>query len=327
MDQAVLAAIGITVLAVFFFVAEGDSLADGHARVRTQILNTTRWAFVIALSWILIPTAISQAGPQRAATTLGLALLIGALMLVPVRWFIRLGGREQVWELRRAKLEVAQLANRMKRGRSPVPTIWLQDLIERIQLVRIPRTAELCDLMVAEINDLIAGTESWNEAGRRSIRIDELSRELWPGELPPPDFDAEEATFRWRLYRAFGRMIEIGAAKSTRHSAEVFRKLRDSLEEFRGEDTYRFIDAVQQSADRWLADPSATRPWIASYDFEALGPDGLSEIKKLWGREAAMWGAILDDGDRRAIHEDLARRAAPQPEAHEQLTKPEGAAV
>jgi hypothetical protein len=325
MTQAVLAAIGITVLAVFFFLAEGDSLADGHARVRTQLLNTTRWAFVIALSWILIPTATSQAGPQRAATILGLALLIGALMLVPVKWFIRLGGREHVWELRRAKLEMAQLANRIKRGRGEVPVVWLQDLMERIRLVRIPRTAELSDLMIAELEDLIAGSETWNEAGRRSIRIDELSRELWPGELPPPDFDANEATFRWRLYRTFGRMIELGGADAGRHSRETFRKLRDSLEEFRGDDTYRFIDAVQQSADRWLADRAASRAWIASYDFETLGPDGLAEIKKLWGREAAMWGAILDEADRKAINEDLARRARARLETHRRLAEPEGA--
>lgn len=309
MNAAIIAVAVITALAVFFFLAEGDSLAEGHARVRTQILNATRWAFVIALSWLLIPTAFSHPGPERAATIVGLAALIGALMLLPLRWFVRLGGRDRSWELRRTKIEMAGLANRIRRDRSSVSPYRLQDAIARIEALRTSETAELCSLMVAELGDLLAGAESWNEAGRRSIRMDDLGRQLWPDDMPTPDFDPDEATFRWHLYRAFGRMMELSASRPSRKALDTFRNLQTSLEEFRRPNTVRFIDAVQQSADRWLATP-ARWPWICSFEFEALGPDGLSEVRKIWGRDAAMWGADLDDDDRRAIKEDLARREA-----------------
>jgi hypothetical protein len=325
MNAAVIAAAGITAVAVFFFIAEGDSLTEAHARVRTQILNTTRWAIVIALSWVLIPVAFSQPGSDRAATIVGLAALIGAVMLIPVRWFVRLGGRIQAWELRRAKVEMAQLANRIRRDRGSVPATRIRDAIVRIETMRTSETSELCGLMAAELSDLLAGTESWNEAGRRSIRIDALARRLWPDDMPPPDFDLNEATFRWHLYRTFGQMMELGALDPSGGSKCAFRKLRDSIEEFRRPDTSRFIDAAQQSADRWLASP-AGRPWVASFDFEALGPDGLDEIRKIWGRDAAMWGADLDNDDRGAIKQDLARRAVSSAEASEPSNVPVGEA-
>ena len=94
MNAALIAAAGITILVVFLFVAESDSLDNGHARPRTQVLNALRWALVIVLTWLLIPAAFSQPGPQRAATTLALTVLVGALILIPLRWFVRMGGRE-----------------------------------------------------------------------------------------------------------------------------------------------------------------------------------------------------------------------------------------
>jgi hypothetical protein len=240
--------------------------------------------------------------------------LIGAVILVPVRWFVRLGGRQPTWELRRAKVEVAQIANRVRRNPSSVPVGRLQEAIARLALLKSPETAELCDLLTAELNDFLTGSESWNEAGRRSIRIDHLCRSIWPDDLPPPDYDEAEATFRWHLYRTFGRMMELGTPEPSRAARGTFEQLRDSLAQFRRDSTYRFIDAVQQSADRWLAIPRPDRPWIESFEFKALGPDGLAEVKRIWGREAAMWGAELDDEDRLALQDDLARRAAPKPE-------------
>src|ERR1035437_7762212 len=150
MNPVVIAAACITALALFFLFIEWDAMAEGHARVRTQILNTARWAIVIALTWALIPTALSQPGPERAATILGLAALIGAVMLIPVQWFIRLGGRKPTWELRQAKVEFSQLANRVRRAPGSVPSIRLQDAIDRIGALRTPETSELCDLMRAQ---------------------------------------------------------------------------------------------------------------------------------------------------------------------------------
>jgi hypothetical protein len=316
MTVAVIAAAGITALAIFFFLAEGDSLTESHARVRTHILNTTRWALVIALSWVLIPIPFSQPDSQRGASIVGLAVLIGAVMLIPLQWFVRLGGREPVWELRRAKVEMAQIANKIRRDRGSVPPGRIQDVISRVELLRTPAKSQLCNLMVAELTDLLNGAESWNEAGRRSIRIDELCREQWPGEMPDPECDPDEATFRWHLYRTFGHMMEIGAQDRTLGSRRDFCGLEGSLEKFRRPDTSAFIDAVRQSAQRWLDGPAHGWPWIASFDFEALGPQGLAEVKRIWPRDAVLWGAHLDAADSRALEEDLARRssaAAPVP--------------
>ena len=308
MSAAFIAAAGVTALAVFLFVVESRGLSEGHARVRVQLLDAARWASVIALSWVLIPAAFSQPGPERAATILGLTALIVAVILIPVRWFIRMGGRRGAWELRRAKLEVARLANQIKQGRATVTPTRMQETADRIRLLRTPSTAELCDLMIAEIDDLIAGDESWNGGGRRSIRMDELARALWPEEMPPPDNDPTEATFRWNLYKTFGRMMEIGAGDPSPEVRGEFNRLVDSLEEYRRPDTGAFLDAVRKSADAWIRNPPAGRPWIASYGFEELGPTGLEEIRSIWGREAAMWGALLDEEDLRALQDDLARR-------------------
>jgi len=150
---------------------------------------------VIALTWVLIPVAFSESGPQRGLTILGMVALVGALMLVPVRWFVRIGGREPTWELRRVKIETTQLANRVRRDPASADPVKLTDAIDRIEALRTLETAEFCDLIVAELQDLLRGAESWNEAGRRAIRVDELSRKMWPGALPPPDHDPSRQPF------------------------------------------------------------------------------------------------------------------------------------
>jgi len=240
---------------------------------------------------------------------LGLALLIGATILIPVRWFVKLGGRDPIWELRRTKTEVSLLANKVRLGKGGVAVSRLEETSRRLRALRSPSTGELCDLMQAQLDDLIAGGESWNEAGRRSIRIDELSRRVWPADMPPLEVEAEEATFRWRLYRHFGRMMELGSEERTPESLRDYRVLLSMIDEYRRPDTFRFIDAVHQSADRWLASPVDGTPWIAGYDFQALGPQGQGEVRKLWRRDASFWGAHLDEEDIHAINEDLARRA------------------
>lgn len=308
MNAAVMAAAGLTALSAFMFRAEGIGLTDAHARPRTHILNSARWGIVIALAWVLIPAAFAQPGPERAATIFGLAALIGALMLVPVRWFIRLGGLERSWELRRAKIETAKLANMVRRDRGSVGSGRLRAEIARIEGLRSPEYAELCDLMIAELNDMLSGMESWNEAGRRSIRLDEIGRKLWPEVMPAPDFDPDEATFRWLLYRTFGRMMELGAGERTRESIAEFKELESSLKLYRRKDTASFLKMVKTSADAWLKDRKSGRPWIESFEFEALGPEGLAAVRAIWGRDAALWGADLDEDDRLAIRADLDRR-------------------
>jgi hypothetical protein len=314
MTAVVLAAAGVSSLAVFLFFAESETLSEGHARARVQFLNAARWGFVVALSWVLIPAADAAPGPERAATIIGLTVLIGAVILIPLRWFVRMGGRQGAWELRRAKLEVSRLANRVRHDRDSVTPARIREAADRVRNLRTPETAELGDLMIAELDDLMAGEEFWLESGRRSIRLDYLSRALWLEEMPPPDNDPDEATFRWYLYRIFGRMMELGLTDPSKDDLAEFHRLMDSLEEYRRPDTNGFIEAVLRSATTWLADTSAG-PWIRSYEFEALGPSGLEEIQWIWGREAAMWGAHLDGDDLRAIKQDLARRALASGEA------------
>jgi len=308
--MAVIAATGITALVVFLFLAEWAGLTESHARPWAHILNAARWGCVIALCWALIWAAFSAPAPERTATLVALAALTGALMLVPVRWFVRLAGRDPTWEVRRIRVEVTRLTNTVRRGGGSVPPDQLRSLLDRLDRARDPATAELCNLLAAEVQDVLAGSESWNEAGRRTIRIDELCRKFWPGDMPPPDFDAGEATFRWRLYRAFGQLMEAGVATPGTEERDEFARLLGSLDGFRRPDTKNLIRDIRRSGNRWLAERSSERPWIEAFDFSVLGPNGLEEVRQLWGRDASLWGAELDEEDRLALEEDVARRAS-----------------
>jgi len=314
MNAALVAAAGITAVAFFFFLLESDGLAQIHARVRTQILNATRWAFVIALTWLLIPATFSQASTDRPVVIVGMVGLAAMLILIPVKWLVRIGGREHIWELRSARLEVAKLANRVRREPGSIPDDRIVQTIARVRSLRTTGSREFCDLMLAELEDLRARAESWNEAGRRSIRMDELSRQMWPQDVPPPDCDPDEATYRWRFYRTFGRLMEIGSADRSMDSDNEFQLLLASLDEFRRPDTKALIADIRRSGNRWLKTPTS-RSWIDGFDFTALGPNGPAEVRELWGRDAALWGARLDEADVRAIERDLARRATSEPRA------------
>ena len=308
--MAVIAATGITALVVFLFLAEWAGLTESHARHWAHILNAARWGCVIALCWALIWAAFSAPAPERTATLVGLAALTGALMLVPVRWFVRLSGRDPFWELRRIRVEVTRLTNAVRRGGGSVPPDQLRSLLDRLDRARDPATAELCNLLAAEVQDVLASSESWNEAGRRTIRIDELCRKFWPDGMPAPDFDAGEATFRWHLYRTFGQLMDAGVATSGTEEREEFARLLGSLDGFRRPDTKNLIRDIRRSGNRWLAERSSERPWIEAFDFSVLGPNGLEEVRQMWGRDAALWGAELEEEDRRTLEEDLARRAS-----------------
>jgi hypothetical protein len=205
---------------------------------------------------------------------------------------------------------VTRLSNRIRRDAGSVPPDRLRALIERIDEACIPETAELCDLLKAEVQDVLAGTESWNEAGRRTIRIDELCRGLWPDDMPPPDFEAGEATFRWRLYRTFGQLMETGVATPEPAARAEFVRLLGSLDRFRRPDTRAFIRDIRRSANRWLAKQASQQPWVEAFDFSVLGPHVLEDVKRIWSRDAALWGAELEEDDRLALQADLTRRAS-----------------
>jgi hypothetical protein len=308
--MAVIAATGITVLVVFLFLAEWDGLTERHARRWAHILNAARWGCVIALCWALIWAAFSAPAPERTATLVGLAALTGALMLVPVRWFVRVAGRDPTWELRRLRVEVTRMTNVVRRGAGSVPPDQLRDLIDRLDRAYAPETAELCNLLAAEVQDVLASSESWNEAGRRTIRIDELCRGFWPDDMPPPDFEAGEATFRWRLYRAFGQLMDAGVATAGAEERDEFVRLLGSLDGFRRPDTRDLIRDIRRSGNRWVAEHTSERPWIEAFDFSVLGPHGIEEVGQMWGRDSALWGAELDEDDHKALADDVARRVS-----------------
>ncbi len=308
MGVVVIAAAGVSACAMYLYLTQGDQLIEDHARLRADMLNALRWGAVVLLSWALIPLAYLSADSQPVATIIEMTTLIAALMLLPVRWFALLGGRDVKWDLRRVKVELTRMSNRIRAGAGQVQIARIRDDRGLIEGLRTPETSPLCDLMIAELEDLLSGFESWNEAGRRAIRMDELSRTLWPGAVPPPDFDPDEATFRWRLYRAFGRLMEIGVVGVSPAAREEFAGLLASLESYRRSDTGVFIDEVKKSGDSWLADPLAARPWIESYDFSVLGPDGLDNVRRIWGRDAALWGAQLEEEDLQAVEADRVRR-------------------
>jgi len=307
MVSAYIAAAGISAAAVFFFLMESEGLSQIHARLRVQVFNAARWAVVIGLTWLLVPAAFSSEN-DRAVTVVGMIGLAGAMMLIPVRWLVRLGGREHNWELRSARLEVAQIANRVRRNPASVSTDRIDLAMAGIEALRTPGSRELCDLLLAELDDLRAGAESWNEAGRREIRLYQIGRQLWPDDLPPADFDPVEATFRWRLYRLFGSLMEAGSQRRTRESLDEFERLLASLEEFERPDTKAFIDDVRRTGNDWLDGNSGTGPWMNGYDFGVLGPNGLDEVKALWARDAALWNAVLEEEDLKALDRELARR-------------------
>ena len=309
MNTAVLFAAGISALAVFLLVAEWFGLRERHYRALAFVLSLLRWLIVVALAWALIVVADNDQSSDRSFSIVALGVFIAALMLVPTGWFERIAGRTPSWALRGVRVEVSQLTNRMRHDSASVTPEQVRGLLARMDRCRTAATAELCDLLTAEVEDVAARTESWNEAGRRTIRIDELSRGLWGSEVPPPDFDREEATYRWRLYRTFGDLMERGVAHADRPLRVEFVYLLRALGRYRRSDTSAFIGDVRRSALRWLSDKSGDNSWIQAFDFSVLGPNAVDEMRRIWGRDSVLWGAELDADDRAALEKDRARRA------------------
>jgi hypothetical protein len=310
LNTAVILAAGITALAVFLLFSDCVSLRENHARRPAYLVVLLRWILVVALAWVLIVVASTEQATDRMISIVGLGGFIAALMLVPTGWFVHLAGRRPTWELRGVRVEVTQATNRLRHDPASVPKEQIGDLLARINRCRSPSTAELCDLLTAELEDVVARTESWNEAGRRAIRIDELCRQFWGAEVPSPDFSAEEATYRWRLYRTFGQLMERGVAHADRPVRTEFVSMLRMLGRYRRSDTAAFIHDVRRSALRWLADKSCDRSWIEEFDFTVLGPDAVEELRRIWGRDSALWGAELDDDDRLGLRVDREKRAA-----------------
>ena len=125
-------------------------------------------------------------------------------------------------------------------------------LILRLQGLRTDETRELCSLLVSRYSDWLSGSSRLLDLGRRSIRVYEIDRELYGDEIRPPEHDQQEATFRWRLYRIFGAMVDAGAEGKTPAARERFKELLAELAHYRRDDTADFIDSLKSSAETWL---------------------------------------------------------------------------
>ena len=174
----------------------------------------------------------------------------------------------------------------------------MRRIVADVTRLRTVETAELCDLLVARYNAWIEGSHRPLDQGLRSIRIYDLQRQLYGEDVRPPELDEEEATFRWRLYRVFGELVELWVAEQTPQQRSRFGKLIHALDSFRREDTVSFIEGVQSSARAWLRLHEQRAPWQAALAALAAAPAVDEARRRLWPRTSVFWGAILDENDR-----------------------------
>jgi len=296
-----LASILFVILLAALFRIERMMLQEGRARRRALIIDGVRLTAVAAMFFAL-PIA-----EPRPLATIGLGLAAFGFVALPSTWMLAIGGIDQKWELKRIQEEAVGL---MARHPSPMPAdgaAEMRRLVRYVGRLRNSETGELCDLLIARYQDWIEGSQRPLELGRRSIRIYDLQRELYPDDVRPTELSEEEATFRWRLYRTLMGMIESGVADQTPEEEARFRQLVSDLDTYRREDTASFISGVETSARGWLRRRRPRVPWQPSAGVPAGKPTFESIRGRLWPRTSIFWGAILDEEDRRALKE--ARRA------------------
>jgi len=292
-----LASVLFLVLLAVLFRTERSLLQDGRARSRAMVMDGVRLTAVAAMFFAL-PIA-----EPRPLATIGLGLAAFGFIAVPSKWMLAIGGVDPTWELRRAQAEAAQL---MARYPSPMPEEGAEALrrIGRdLERLRTDETGELCELLRARYNDWIDGTQNPLALARRSIRIYDLQRELYSDDVRPPALDENEATFRWRLYRVFGRMCEVGVAAPSPERRARFGELIRELDCYRRVDTTAFIDGLQVSGRAWLRSRGVRPRWEPTMG--VANPAQVDETRgRLWPSTSVFWGAILDESDRRELAEN-----------------------
>ena len=280
------------ILPAVLFRSERMALQAGRARRRALILDGAGLTAALML-FVALPSA-----EPRPLATIGFGLAAFAFIAIPTWWMLTIGGVDPKLELRRLQTDAAEL---MTRYRSPIPpegTAVMRRIVADVARLRTPETAELCDLLIARYNDWIGGSGRPLDRGLRSIRVYDLQRQLYGEEVRPPELDEEEATFRWRLYRVFGELVELWVAEQTPKQRSRFGKLIHALDSFRREDTVSFIEGVQSSARAWLRLHDRQAPWQAALAAPAAAPPVGETRQRLWPRTSVFWGAILDEHDR-----------------------------
>ena len=226
-------------------------------------------------------------------------LIAAALIFLPVRWLLRLGGIEPRWELRALQDAAGELANRYPTSpRSEEFVRPMRRLIVRMEAIRAPELVEMRDLLVVDYLNTIEGVHHFADLGLRAIREHQIECEIFGPQARRTELDSTEATFRWHLYRAFGDMIDAGAARDPEYVARM-EELVKELEQYRRSGTEEFVDALRSSAEQWLASPSAGS-W-ADGGVRSLGPAVEQSYIETWPRKSIFWGAALDDRDADAL--------------------------
>jgi hypothetical protein len=290
-----LAAVLFVIVLAFLFRTERMMLQEGRARRRALMIDGVRLLAVAGMFFAL------PAAEPRPLATVGLGLAAFAFIAVPASWMLTIGGVDPKWELRRVQEEAASL---MARYPTPMPAQGaeaMHRLVHYVKRLKTGETAELCNLLAERYNDWIVGSQRPLEVVRRSIRIYELEREIYVADLRRPELEEGEATFRWRLYRAFTEMTECGVAHQTPEQEARFRLLIRKLDVFRRDDTDSFISGVQISARAWVNTNRDRAAWEPGQESRSLARAVEEGRRRLWPRTSVFWGAILDEVDRHML--------------------------
>ena len=292
------------ILPAVLFRTERMALQASRARRRALILDGAGLTAALMLF-----VALPSAQPTPLAP-IGFGVAAFAFIAIPTWWMLTVGGVDPKWELRRLETEAARLMTRYHSPMPPEGVARMRRIVADMARLRTTETAELCDLLIARYNDWIGGSHRPRDLGLRSIRIYDLQRQLFGEEVRPPELDEEEATFRWRLYRVFGEMVELWVAEQTPRQRSRFRELIRALDSFRRDDTVSFIEGVQSSARAWLRLHDRRAPWQAALAALAAAPAVDETRRRLWPRTSVFWGAVLDESDRRELAPIRQNRAA-----------------
>jgi hypothetical protein len=292
-------AIAISTVVVFPLVWYGDGadFSRAHAKRRTYWLNALR----IGLSLAAVLAVVGPLGFHKSVASYSLAIAAALLFILPARWVGRLGGVEPKWALRSLENDIGTLISDSRRDRTPDEVSAMRSMMNRIGECRTNKTNELCDIVLANCGDWIDGAYDPSRLGLRSVREYELEQALYGRNARRPELDVQEATFRWRLYRAFGAMVDYGMAEQSQDARAAFAALANELNDYRRPDTEGFIDAVQESARAWLSSYPADSQWPPHGRLEDLGPAIVDGYSELWPSTTVFWGAELDADDRASL--------------------------
>jgi hypothetical protein len=289
------ASLGLVVFFTALFRSERLALIQARARGRAVFLSGARYILAMLL-FLALPLALRVS----VLAALDVGLFVFALLVLPTSLVLRLGGQVPKLELRHVQREAAALMAAQDGSPSAEAMDSMRELIGHVDSLRTAETNELCSLLVARYSDWIAGSSRPLDLGRRSIRVYEIDRELYGDEIRPPEHDQEEATFRWRLYRVFGELVDAGSAGRTPEARARFKECLAELEAYRRPDTAGFIDSVKASAQAWLKS-RRSRPWQPAIGVGDVGQAIEDAQRQLWPSASAFWGAILDEEDRREL--------------------------